>query len=49
MPVVKLRILFAVNFNFAIIHLHNAAPNWVGKRIGNLGQLLSTPPEANIG
>jgi hypothetical protein len=27
----------------------DAAPNWVGKRIGNLGQLLSTPHEANIG
>jgi hypothetical protein len=26
-----------------------AAPKWVGKRIGNLGQLLSTPHEAIIG
>jgi hypothetical protein len=26
-----------------------AAPKWFGKRIGNLGQLLSTPHEAKIG
>jgi hypothetical protein len=30
-------------------NLHNAAPKWVGKRIGNFGQLLSTLHEANIG
>jgi hypothetical protein len=40
-------------FSFKPIDIHHsppyAAPKWVGKRIGNLGQLLSTPHVAIIG